>query len=81
MKLISFSSHPSDPCSDVGEDENLKGHTYYDFFSEFFGEKIFEDYFEGTESREKNFGKFVQKVGWAWTSKINHRCRKIVLTI
>ena len=47
----------------------------------FFRWKFFEDYFEGAESREKKFGKFVQQVDWAWTSKIDHRCQKNVLTI
>ena len=47
------------------------------FFSEFFGGNFFEDYFEGTESREKKFfEKFPRKVEWAWTSKIDHGCQK-----
>ena len=34
-------------------------------------------YFWATESREKKiFGKIVFKVGWAWTSKIDHKWHK-----
>ena len=61
---------------------DIKGAYLLCFFTEFFGGNFFGDYFDGTESRElKIFGKFVQKVDRAWTSKIDHRCQKIVLHI
>ena len=53
---------------------NSKEHTYYDFFTEFFGGNFFEDYFEGTISREKKFE--IEQI--LWRGSILHKNKGVL---